>query len=112
MKKTLKLKQIKYGTDGVYRSWGTAVAWVGEGQDACEIGKVRAVVKLHKGDVFNEKTGRDLIFNVLRRKAIEKALHNAEATYTSLVFETAAIVGLINELDAEKQDLEADFKKL
>lgn len=109
MKNTLKLRDIRYGTDGKSITWGTAVAYFGE-VNHTEVGKIHAHVKLHPGDVFDEKVGRNLVYNILRRKAIAKVASQAKSTRRELALTVAELTGLLQELDEETKSLEESFK--
>lgn len=109
----VRISEVKYETDGKEVTRGHANAslfqpatgWV-------SLGEVSATVKLCDGDVFNEETGKKLVFNILQRKALNRFKRKVEIYLKNLVILINTVTDILQKLENTEDDMTSLFKTM
>lgn len=105
--------EVKYETDEKEVTRGHAnVSLFQPTTDWVSLGEVSATVKLCDGDVFNEETGKKLVFNILQRKALNRFKRKVEIYLKNLVDKLYTVTDILQKLENTEDDMTSLFKTM
>jgi len=109
----VRICNVKYETDGKEVTKGHAdvnlfqpeLGWF-------HMGDVDATVRLRDDDVFNEETGKKLVFNVLQRKALNRFKRKVEIYFNDLVKQMFEVDSILQRLEYIEDEIKLEFNNI